>query len=408
MAPDGDVVTTKAEGKAMFVQLTGDGPGQAGADIGAGQVALVPGALVPLLELDLPRGLRGEAREQVARRQLRDQLGLGEDALQMRPFHVPGQPDSWTRVLVADPARIARWRQAAGPARAVLPDYLGLPTARGLWTVRGGAGDAVLVRLGPGDGFSAPSDIARAMLARALETAAPEDRPRALLQLGAPLPAIAALAEAQGLPLVETPEAAAALGLPLPRVLAHGEAGFDLRRDPQAARNRLRAQVLPWRWPLLAGALAAALWAATQFLTIQSLHSQIADTRNAALALTRAHFIPEGPILDMRVQIARRLAELQAATGDPPEYRSPVEPLAVAAAHLVAQGARLDEISLTSEAGLHVTLRLADFAAIDRLTEVLSARGLTVELGRSQAVGGQDGVSVDLRLALDGPDGGRP
>ncbi len=94
-----------------------------------GHVALVPGALVPLLTLDLPDRLRGQVREQVARRQVRDQLGT-QSTVEMRPFQLPGTAADWTRALVADADHLAGWRGAAGAGcRAVLPDYLALPAA---------------------------------------------------------------------------------------------------------------------------------------------------------------------------------------------------------------------------------------------------------------------------------------
>ena len=66
-----------------------------GAEMPAGRhVVLVPGAEVPLLALDLPERLRGPAREDVARRQLRDRIGLDAARIEMRPFSPPGGGDS--------------------------------------------------------------------------------------------------------------------------------------------------------------------------------------------------------------------------------------------------------------------------------------------------------------------------
>ncbi len=80
---------------------------------GAGRIALVPGALAPLIALDLPEGLRGAAREQVARRQLRDLTGLGDDRLQMRPFHGPRDPAAVRQRATSSTAATSARRHSA-------------------------------------------------------------------------------------------------------------------------------------------------------------------------------------------------------------------------------------------------------------------------------------------------------
>ena len=77
---------------------------------GAAFVALVPGERAPLLPLDLPDGLRGPARESVARRQVSDLLGLAGDEIELRPGH--GGPDRgvWHSTMVVWTAEIATWR----------------------------------------------------------------------------------------------------------------------------------------------------------------------------------------------------------------------------------------------------------------------------------------------------------
>ena len=245
MAPNQSATGNAAE----FVRLA-----RPGARPGPRAVALVPGGDVPLIALDLPAGLRGQAREDVARRQLKDRLGLGPEALVMRPFATDGA-DTWHHALVAEAGQLAAWRDL--PCRAVLPDYLALPAAEGVWTLAVEDG-TLLARLGPGDGFSAPLPLAPAMLRAALKAGPP----RAVLRLGAPSAALDdPLAEAQ-LHVARRAEEIAEAGLPLPQRLAHGELAMDLRRDPQAARARLRRRLRPWRWPYLFAACATGLWAA--------------------------------------------------------------------------------------------------------------------------------------------------
>jgi len=388
-------VTTGTTGTAAeFLRLTG-----AGDRPGPRQIALVPGEEVPVLTLDLPAGLRGQAREEVARRQIRDRIGLAEGAVEMRPFH-PGTPaEGWTRALVADAARVAEWRGT--DCRAVLPDYLSLPAAEGLWTLSARPDPegvpVVMARLGPGDGFTAPAPLARAMLERALAGA--ETPPRAVLRLGAELPEIETVLTARGVPVVTDPAALEPRGLPAPAVLGHGELDYDLRRDPQAARARLRRRVLPWRWPLLAGLAAAALWSAAEITAIRRIEADTAAIRAETLAMVRRSFLPEGPILDIRTQVARALAAQRSAGTEGEAQAAPLELFGRAAEVIAAEGALPERVAYSPAEGLVMVLRLADFAAADRLAAALRGAGLSVEVADSRVGGASEGVRSELRIA---------
>ena len=376
--------------RAEFVRLGAEGP-----PLGARQVGLVPGDQVPALALDLPRGLRGQARETVARRQLRDQLGTSEDSLWMRPLDGASEGAAWTRALVADASRIAQWRDRAGPSgRAVLPDYLALPAARDLWTL-GGTDQAVTARLGPADGFTAAPAVALALL----DAAHAQTPPRAILRMGPLAPQVSAWLAARDIPVHDSAEAVTAAGLEPPHVLGHGELNFDLRRDPQAARARLKAQVLPWRWPVLAGLVAAALWAAAEITATRQLQARTAELDQATRAMVRTHFIPEGPLLDIRVQVANRLAAVRSAGLTGPEDISPLGLLAEAAQVVVAEGAGVDAVTWLRETGLQITVRTADFSAATALSEALRASGMTVAILQSRSGEGAEGVQTDLALS---------
>ncbi len=359
----------------------------------ARQVALVPGALVPILTLDLPKGLRGETREQVARRQLGDLIGQGVEAVEMRPFYGPRDKEAWTRALVVGRADMERWRGLAGQAcRAVLPDYLALPAGENVWTVSA-TKTGIMARLGPEDGFSAPRPAALAQITRALAETA--QKPHSFLRLGDdPLPEIEALAEAHGIPVLSDIAQADA------RVLAHGELAFDLRRNPQAARTRLRARLLPWRWPAIAALIAAGIWAATQMVAIDRLTRHRADLTRATTLLVREHFVPTGPILDIRTQVARALADRQAATNGGntnPDKAGFLDVFGRAAPVLAREGATIDLVRHNSAQGLRVQLVLTDFAALDRLVAALQAAGLTVLVAQSRA--GDSGAEAELRIS---------
>lgn len=358
-------------------------------------VVLVDGAEVPLLTLDLPAGLRGPAREDVARRQLRDRIGLVDGSVEMRPFFAPGAAEAWARVLVADGAQLAGWRAAAGAGcRAVLPDYLALPAAEGLWSVKIENG-SVQARLGLEDGFSADPDLARRMLAQALEEEAVA-RPRAVLLSGADA-GIAALMAAQDVPVVGSSEELRALDLPAPVVLGHGELGFDLRADPRAARDRLRARLRPWRWPVLFGLLAAALWGAAQVVGARAIEAELRAEQAATLALVRAHFVPTGPVLDVRTQVARALSAERDAARD---WQGRVSALTLfgQVARIVEGSAAVPVEFAFDRDVLTAVLRLGDFAAAETLVAALRANGLRVDVADLRVSDGESGVRAELQV----------
>ncbi|PCJ04063.1 MAG: hypothetical protein COB16_19610, partial [Rhodobacteraceae bacterium] len=155
----------------------------------AGHIALVPGGEAPLLALQLPPGLQGAAREQVAWRQLQDQLGVTREQVEMRPYCGADKASSWTRVLVAGTDLMRRWRAALDPGcRALLPDYLALPASVDLW-VLAVQGDRLRGRLGLLDGFSSELELARLMLTQMLGDAELA-RPKAVLLLEGELPGL--------------------------------------------------------------------------------------------------------------------------------------------------------------------------------------------------------------------------
>ena len=371
------------------------GPGRR---VTARSVALVPGADVATLPLDLPGGVRGQSREQVARRQLRDRIGMDADTVEMRPFQ-PGQDrDVWDRVLVADKALVARWRdQAGGDCRAVLPDYLALPVAAGLWTVAA-TPQGVAMRLGPGDGFGAPEDMALRLFARALDET--DEAPEALLRLGAGLERFEAQAEARGIAVITEPQAAAGLGLEEPRILGHGELECDLRRDPLLARARLARQVLPWRWPVALAVLAAGLWASSQIVATDRIERETADIRARTEALVRAHFVKTGPLPDIRIQVSQALASARAAAAGDGARADPLTLFNRAAMVIEAEGAETRLAGFSEADDLMLVLRLADFAAADRLRAALVAAGLRVEVTDTRVSESTAGVRSELRVAL--------
>lgn len=365
------------------------------------QVLLVPGSDVAALPLELPAGLRGQTREQVARRQLGDQLGPAADRTEMRPFACDRDEGTWSRVLVADRALVDYWRsEAGGKGRAVLPDYLALPTSDEIWTVvRGPHGLAV--RLGPTDGFGGPENIAIAQLDRELRHA--QQVPKAMLLLGLNLDPVAALADARDIPTLTDPFEADRYGLSVPQVLGHGEVEMDLRRDPQMARARLSRTIQIWRWPTLLALTAAVIWAVSQVLVIDRVRQETAQIDADTEALVRADFVPVGPILDARVQVSQVLDGLRAEVTN---TRDRVEPLVLfnrAALAVTSAGARTELVNYAGDARFSLVVTVDDFAAAERLSAALVAAGLGVEVVDTRVREGQPGVRSELRLS-PGPE----
>lgn len=412
------------------------------APLGAQQVMLVPGQVVPVLALDLPEALRGQAREQVARHQLQDMTGLAPDVLEMRPF-VTGSRDGWQAALVAERADVALWRQHAGKARAVLPDYLALPAATDLWVLEwiGAAGGVentaataeaekdtttsghLRVRLGVGDGFTAEADLAALLLKQALADPSRAARPAAVFSVTplAQMPEVVlAPLQAAGLALHDDVQAMAAAGLGAPKRLAHGELALDLRRDPYQARTRLRRNLRAAFAPLLAGLLAAALWVADTQLERRALERDTAALEQAMLAQLRAGLLPEGPIFDVRRQVAQALARHAAASAADVSANAPLVLLAGVSEVLVAQGATVERFQYlgaeTSGTGqslgqtggqIRTEMRLPDFAAAEAVQSDLQTAGFVLLNAESRsAEEALGGVVLELVITAAPQNGG--
>lgn len=360
------------------------------------QIMLVPGGDVAALTLDLPKGLRGQNREQVARRQLRDQVGVSPEAAEMRPFHTKVSGENWSRILVADRALIEDWRARAGMScRAVLPDYLGLPTSPDLWTIAATSA-GVAVRLGPDDGFGAPIDTSLALLDRALQDADPA--PKALLRFGPPFPELEALFESRDIPVLASVDETEALGIATPQVMGHGEVQMDLRRDPQMARTALARRVLPWRWPILFGLIAAGLWAASQLVVIDRIKTETNDITKETTALVKEHFVASGPVLDARIQVSQALTQLQAEVAGPVSRAQPMQLFNRAATVVAAQGAETRRAVYTGDETLALVLRVKDFAAAEQMVAALSGAHLGVTVVDTRVSEGANTVRTELRI----------
>lgn len=385
MAPPDPIKNIHGQQGDSFIALS-----QARGPLSARQIGVVPGAEVAVLELELPNGVRGQNREQVATRQLRDQLGIDPQMVEMRPVHLPRQADQWTHVMVADRAHVAQWRDTAGDkCLAVLPDYLTLPTAPDIWTVAVTDTESNLaVRLGPVDGFGAGEEMAAVLLRRALIEADP--LPKSILHLGEVPEQISALATEFDIHLTTDPDAVGA------KTLEHGEFSFDLRRDPQLARARLRKRVLPWRWPLMVGVAAAAIWAAAQAVVINTITQETTQLTRQTTQMVQEHFVKSGPVLDARVQVSRALAQSKALVTRQADRADPLDLFARAAVVIAAEGATTLLASYSPSEGLSLGVTVADFAAAERLALQMRNAGMAVTVRDTRASDTNSGVRTTL------------
>jgi len=369
-------------------------------------LALAPGEAAPLIPVVLPAGLRGPARLAVARRQVLDRLGPAAARLDLRPAPLGAGADGWSSLLAVDPADLVRWRAALGPAadraQALLPDYLALPAAPGLW-VLAAEPDRLCARLGPADGFAAEPALAALMLTAAR---ARGPAPRAVLVTRGPLPPQVAAA-LDGLPLADNPDSLPA-GIPPPRQLALGEAKLDLRNDPGLQAARLAARLRLLVLPALLALGGAAGWAGSVWLETAAIRQQAAALDAATLDAVTRDILPAGPVLDIRLQVLREVERRQAAlAGAAPG--SGLDLIYMAAAGLVEADVVPQALTLTAGGSVEADLVLPDFAALDRAVAALQGAGISVRVVRSGSIGGgQIGAGLSLGRAAATGNGAIP
>jgi len=361
-----------------------------GASPSGAHVALVPGALVPMLPLALPDKLRGIARQRVAERQLVEQLSTPAGGFEMQPY-TPKGAKQFNRVLVADAAQAGGWRKGLRPGcQALLPDYLALPAAADVWVIEV-AGDVVRARLGAEDGFSAEVDLALALLA----DVAP---PKAVLRLGGEDEVLDGWLDGLGVPVLDDASALKKQGFS-PLKWAESIAGVDLKDPPSAVYDRLRAKIMRWRVAVVCGALALVVWLGMVVQQTQEFQADAARDQAVMTGLVREHFVPTGPILDVRAQVASVLARVATPVDVAGDALPPLTQFQLAAPVLTADSLRLMAAAYRGDTGLVTTVEAADFASLDRLIADLQAAEFMVEQLESRAQQ-SGGVVARLRLEL--------
>ncbi|KMW59439.1 General secretion pathway protein L [Candidatus Rhodobacter oscarellae] len=364
--------------------------------LGAGQapggayVGLLPGTLSPILPVELPAKLSGGAREQVAGRQVSDMVSLPAGSFEIHPLQPKGAK-TWNRVLFMARDDIAAWRQKATKGcQAILPDFFALPSAPGLWAIEV-EGDTLRARLAADDGFTAEADLAIAQLQAT-------DAPKGVLRLGDPNTAVDAYLAGLGVPIHTDPAALKKAGL-APLRWADVTAGLNLLTPPSAAPQRIQAGLRRWRLGALAAASAAALWLGMLYLQTQTAQQEAAQNRDLTLAMVRQHFVPDGPILDVRAQVGAVLASAVEPEVIEVQGLPALTQFQIAAEVLTRDTAQVALVTYRPETGLETTIETPDFAALDALVLDLQGADFLVEQLDSRAEQ-SGGVSARLRLEL--------
>lgn len=368
-------------------------------------IVLVDGQRAPLLPLDLPAGLKGQARERVAARQVSDMAGLSQGAAELRPFVLKGSKSQWQRAIVSATEQLEDWRaRVAGTGTrcaAILPDYLALPVSERVWTLHQGTAGSeettLTARLGLEDGFSADPQLALVLLEKAFKAAPPE----AILKLGALDDQVEDWLEGLDLPVFSSADALVEKGFAPPRALEHGELSLDLARDPRAAFEALAARLKAWRLPVVLGVLGLAFWSGGMLVQTRELIEAARSVRADTVAEVRRHFVSTGPVLDIRAQVSRVLAAQSSASGQEGEGPEPLDLLKQASAVIVDYPGALTSSSYQPQGGLTVDLLMPDFATLDQLVGALEQAGLAVAI-TTAGTAEEGGVAAVLELAAKG------
>lgn len=360
-------------------------------------VGIVDGADAPLLQLDLPQGLKGQARVNVAIRQVSGKNLQAQTDIELRPFSLHPSKTAWTRAIVTSASKAAAWRtqvaSSGGRCMAILPSYLSLPVAADIWSIAE-VNDTVTVRLGLEDGFAAEPELAALMLAK-------NPKPKAVLQLGAVSPQIDEVVKSLGVPVLTSPDDCVASGFAKPLIFANNEMQFDLARNPKAAFLSVQRLLASWVFPVAAATLALAMWSTSILIELQDDKARLAAIRSKTDAMVRENFVPTGPILDVQTQVNQVLQNRSKTLTNAARKTNPLA-LFKSASQVIAQfEATLFTAAYGAESGLVVSMHLPDFAALDRLAAALEAAQIGVTIAESSSAD-TAGIQATLILQLKG------
>lgn len=340
-------------------------------------VGLVNGADAPLLALDLPAGLRGKARFDVALRQIQDQLGRASRGVEFVPYLVQDAKSIWSHAIVK-PTLSAFESLVGNPScEAILPDFLALPAGRDIWTIEVGK-TQTKVRIGLTDGFTAEHDLAAALLTMTPNSVAP----LAILRLGGKNNEIDKVLRGSSVPICKTIDEVKAQGLPAPTVFQHGELAMDLRQTASVFAETVTQGLRGIMWPALAAVLALGVWSTSMWITLERAKTQTREVRQETHEIVRSTFVPNGPILDIRSQVSQAISQVREERQES-DTDAPLGILRRTGVALENLNGTIETASFSAAEGLILRLALDDFAALDRAMTALTENGLSARIGSS-------------------------
>ena len=134
-------------------------------------------------------------------------------------------------------------------------------------------------------------------------------------------------------------------------------------------------------------------------MAIDALRKETAQVRAATLQVVREAFVPDGPILDVRTQVSRALAEARVAASGQGDRVAVLDLMGLISDVLMAEGANPVLLDYSADEAIRVVAQVADFAAAETLAGALREAGLEVRVVESRAEESNDGVSTELEIS---------
>ena len=361
-------------------------------------VLLVPGEDAIVLDFEMPTRVRRNSARRITFHAVQDLVG--EDMENIHLVRLPrasGSVENRAQAIVTSRGCMEKWLDEAKRARVrlagILPDYLALPWSPGTWTVSVETG-RLRVRFDRLDGFAAEPALGTSILERRLKEAPSSPfRVRLLGEQGMPdelLTSLASRLEEVGVPVDRE-----TVPVGVPR-FEHSEFDANLVAGAFSENVGLVHGVVRWRAPVGLAAAALLAWTLATSVTLHKEREQVQRLNRRIEELFRAEFVPEGPIVDVRTQVARSLERLRAESGAP-RQASGFLALVAAGGEMLAEGSRRVSRLSYRDGVLTAEVTLANFRALQTMGTALAQRRLKVETESSTA-SGEGGVRATLAL----------
>lgn len=345
----------------------------------------VPGEHVSALICPVPANLKPAAARSIAVNAARDLVAGPPEAQHFVPVNGSGTTRT---VLVTSRADLDAWSsilaQRKARSSAVLPDYLCLGWSEGCVSVDAPDADRLVVRSGEFAGFSGERALVLQMLELLRQRQAAETRDILITARAAEGDDDLTKALASwGRPII-TSEATP--NPPSVNLLTRGAGGVSLDGK---ARARLAL--------VAAGVASLAIWTVSAQIDLTRDRADLDRQRSANQELARSAFGLTGPIIDMQVQVDRAMRGLKETAQDSGDRLGFPELLTRAGPVVAAPDVTVSELHYQN-ATLRVTVRVADFAALETLRSQLERDGVNAAITRSVG-GGSAGVRAELLIS---------